>query len=266
MGGKTNVIDYIKPHLNGKSTLIDIMGGGFNVGINSYGFDNVIYNDLNCIVKDLIYMFKKEDTKLILNKVDKLIKKYSLEKHKKDRYLEFRKDYNLKYRFYKNYTIYLYTLSLFGFQQQLRFNYKFEFNNSIGESGYNESIKEKIISFSRKIKEMNVIFYSKSYEELYDCADDAVIYFDPPYLITLGSYNDGKRGFKGWNELEELKLVNFFNKLLFKNCKLIISNILDYKGLENRVLKEWIKLNKPCIKKIKIRGRDEVLIIYETKI
>ena len=266
MGGKTNVIDYIKPHLNGKDTLIDIMGGGFNVGINGYGFDKVIYNDLNHIVKDLVCMFKIEDTKTILDKVDKLINKYSLEKQNKENYLKFREDYNLKYRFQDDYTIYLYTLLLFGFQQQLRFNSKFEFNNPIGESGYNESIKEKIISFSRKIKEMNVTFYSKSYEELYEFVENAVVYFDPPYLITLGSYNDGKRGFKGWNEAEELKLIGFFNKLLDKKCKLIISNILDYKGLENALLKEWIELNKPCVERITIRGREEVLIIYEANI
>ena len=113
---------------------------------------------------------------------------------------------------------------------------------------------------------MNVTFYSKSYEELYEFVENAVVYFDPPYLITLGSYNDGKRGFKGWNEAEELKLIGFFNKLLDKKCKLIISNILDYKGLENALLKEWIELNKPCVERITIRGREEVLIIYEANI
>ena len=266
MGGKTNVIDYIKPHLNGKDTLIDIMGGGFNVGINGIGFNTVIYNDLNHIVKDLVLMFKIEETKVILDKVDKLIAKYSLEKQSKETYLKFREEYNSKFRFKDDYTIYLYTLLLFGFQQQLRFNSKYEFNNPIGESGYNESIKEKIISFSRKIKEMNVSFYSKSYEDLYELIENAVVYFDPPYLITLGSYNDGKRGFKGWNEIEEQNLITFFSKLLKKNCKLIISNILDYKGLENTMLKEWIKKNNPTVEKITIRGREEVLIVYEANI
>ena len=266
MGGKTNVIDYIKPHLNGKPILIDIMGGGFNVGINGYGFDKVIYNDLNYIVKDLVSMFKYQDTKLILDKIEKIIAKYSLEKQNKMNYLKLREEYNLKYRFKQDSSIYLYTLLLYGFQQQLRFNSKYEFNNPIGESGYNESIKEKIISFSRKIKEMNVVFYSKSYEELEELVENALVYFDPPYLITLGSYNDGKRGFKGWNETEELKLINYFNRLLHKNCKIIISNILDYKGLENKLLKEWIMLNNPIVEKMTIRGREEVLIIYEANI
>ena len=266
MGGKTNVIEYIKPHLCGKPVLIDIMAGGFNVGINGNHFSKVIYNDINYIVKDIIYMFKYENTNWILRMIDKLIKQYSLEKHNKDNYLKFREDYNSKYRYKKNYTIYLYTLLLYGFQQQLRFNSKYEFNNPIGESGYNESIKEKIVSFSRRIKEMNVEFYSESYENLLEIIENAVVYIDPPYLITLGSYNDGKRGFNGWNESEEKKLISFFNTLITKKCKVIISNILDYKGLENNCLKEWIENNKPQVEKITIRGREEVLIVYETNI
>ena len=266
MGGKTNVIEYIKPHLVGKPILIDIMGGGFNVGINGHNFEKIIYNDLNHIVKDLICMFKYENTKNILDKIEKLITKYKLEKHNKENYLKFRDDYNSKYRFQKDYTIYLYTLLLYGFQQQLRFNSKYEFNNPVGESGYNESIKEKIISFSRRIKEINTEFYSLSYEKLNDLIENAVVYFDPPYLITLGSYNDGKRGFKGWNEYEETKMIDFLNTLINKKCKIIISNILDYKGQENKFLKKWIELNKPMVEKITIRGREEVLIVYETKV
>ena len=46
-----NIIDYIKPHLEGKPVLIDAMGGGFNVGINGYGFEKIIYNDINHIVR-----------------------------------------------------------------------------------------------------------------------------------------------------------------------------------------------------------------------
>ncbi len=266
MGGKTNVIGFIKPHLVGKPLLIDLMGGGFNVGINGYNFNKIIYNDLNYIVKDLICMFKYEDTKTLLEKIEKLISKYSLEKHNKDNYLKFREDYNLKYRFQKDYTIYLYTLLLYGFQQQLRFNSKHEFNNPIGESGYNESIKEKIISFSRRIKELDVEFYSLSYEKLECLIEDSVVYIDPPYLIALGSYNDGKRGFNGWNDQEEIKLMNFLNVLTKKKCKIIISNLLEYKGQENKYLKKWININKPIVEKITIRGREEVLIIYEANI
>ena len=47
MGGKTNVIGEIKPYLSGKNKFIDLMGGGFNVGINAFGYDYILYNDIN---------------------------------------------------------------------------------------------------------------------------------------------------------------------------------------------------------------------------
>ena len=211
-------------------------------------------------------MFKNESTKYLLDKIDKIIKQYSLEKHNKENYINYRNDYNTKYRYKDDYTIYLYTLILYGFQQQLRFNSSLEFNNPIGESGYNDSIKEKIVSFSRRVKELNVEFYNKNYYDLKDLVDNSVVYLDPPYLITLGSYNDGKRGFNGWNELEEQKFINFLDYLKKCNCKIVVSNIVEYKGRTNEYLAKWIIDNKPIVKNIVVRGREEVLIIYETNL
>lgn len=265
MGGKTNVINYIKPYLNGKKYFYDLMGGGFNVGINASNFEEIYYNDINYIVKDILVLFKNEDTKYILNMIDKIIKKYGLGKQKKEEYIHYRNDYNSKYRFQKDYSIYLYVLILFGFQQQLRFNSKHEFNNPIGESGYNESIKEKIVSFSRKLKELNVVFSSNDFEQMVEVIDgNSLVYIDPPYLITLGSYNDGKRGFNGWNEDNEKRLIDFIDKIKNKGAKIVISNILNYKGKVNILLTKWIKDNNPKLIDIKIRGREEVLIIYES--
>lgn len=267
MGGKTNIIHHIKPYLEGKKKLFDIMGGGFNVGINSTDIKNVFYNDINFIVKDILTMFLVWDTKSLLSKIDKIIKLYSLEKKGKNSYLLLRSDYNNKYRFQDDYTIFLYTMLLYGFQQQLRFNSNYEFNNPIGESGYNESIKEKIVSFSRKIKELNIELTSLDYYDLIDAIDsDSLVYIDPPYLITLGSYNDGKRGFNGWNTSEELRLISFIDKIKSRGCRIVLSNMLEYKGNVNICLQDWVKINNPIVKHINVRGRNEVLIIYETNI
>lgn len=266
MGGKSNIINEIKPYLNSKKKIIDVMGGGFNVGINADNFKKYYYNDINSMVVDIIKMFKELDTEELLNFIEKTIKKYGLEKKKLEPYRKLRKDYNEKYRFKNDYEKYLYVLILYGFQQQLRFNSKHEFNNTLGESGYNDYIKEKIVSFSRRIKELNVSFFNKSYKDLKNDIDkDTLLYVDPPYLITLGSYNDGKRGFNGWNEAEEKKLIDFFNDIKNRNCKMIISNILEYKGKKNKYLIDFIKKNKKNIKikNIDVKNRKEVLIVYE---
>lgn len=267
MGGKTNVVNYIKPELNTKHTLIVLMAGGFNVGINGYGFNSYIYNDVNFLVKNLVEMFKKVDTVILLKKIDDIIKKYELTKHGKEKYINYRNEYNKTLQYKEDKLIYLYTLILYGFQQQIRFNSKYEFNNPIGESGYNESIKEKIVTFSSRLKELNVSFQSKDFSEYIDIIDEnCLVYIDPPYLITLGSYNDGKRGFNGWGNNEEKRLISFLDSIKNKCCKILISNILDYKGKGNVYLKNWIISNCANVKEITIRGRKEVLITYEAKI
>lgn len=260
MGGKSNVIDFIKPHLTGKKILLDIMGGGFNIGANSFGFEKYVYNDTNFIVKDLIQMFKNSDTAPLLKKIDDIIKKYNLTKRGKTEYLAYRKEYNTALKNSKDKNIYLFTLILYGFQQQARFNSNYEFNNPVGESGYSDSIKEKIVSFSSRLKEMNVEFFSKDFSEFKSLIDEnTLVYVDPPYLITLGSYNDGKRGFNGWNEETEKRLINFLDEIKNAGCKILVSNILEYKGKTNKFLSDWILKNNVAVENITIRGRKEIL-------
>lgn len=267
MGGKSNVINYIKPYMKGKKNFIDLMSGGFNVGINAPKSYNLIYNDINYIVANLIRMFGTIDTFELLSFIDKTIKKYNLQKCNKEAYIKLRTDYNDKHRFSSQQYLYLYVLILYGFQQQIRFNSNYEFNNPVGESGYNDSIKEKIISFSRVIKSRNVEFYNCDYEDLEKIIDEnSLVYIDPPYLITLGSYNDGKRGFKGWNEFEEKRLISFLEKIKQKNCKIIISNILEYKNNTNTFLQKWILDNNITPLIVPCRKRNEVLLIYEGNI
>src|SRR5690606_9653565 len=112
-------------------------------------------------------------------------------------------------------------------------------------SSFNHFILEKLISFSRVIKEKKVIFRSDDFEELISEVDkNTIVYCDPPYLITLGSYNDGKRGFNGWNETDEKRLLNFLDRVDSLNGKFMLSNVLEHKGQENTILKEWLNKNQ----------------------
>ena len=264
MGGKSPIIDFIKPELTGREKFVDLMGGGFNVGINTTGFNQIIYNDINFAVTNILRMFQEADTTSLLTFIDKTIKKYGLSKCEKESYLKIREDYNEKYRNHDKGYWYLYVIILYGFQQMLRFNSRYEFNNPVGESGYSDSIKEKIVSFSRKIKELQVKFIDGDYMNI-DTQIDAntLVYVDPPYLITLGSYNDGKRGFRGWNETEEKRLLDYLDLLVSRGCKIIMSNVVEYKGATNVFLNDWIKQHNVRLKQTKFRGRNETLIITQ---
>lgn len=93
------------------------------------------------------------------------------------------------------------------------------------------------------------------------------VYCDPPYLITLGSYNDGKRGFNGWNETEEIRLLKYLEKLNKKGVKFMLSNVLEHKELKNSLLIDWI--NRNGFKVIEYDGkarknRNEIIVVnYE---
>lgn len=258
IGGKGDLIEVINKTLpNDVNNAIDLFAGGFNVGIN-LPYENIIYNDINFKVKELIEMFKNEDTVKLCKNIEKQIKKYNLEPNKKEAYLKLRNDYN------KNSgkdILDLYMLILFGFQQQIRFNSKLEYNNPVGQSGYNNKIFEKIISFSSELKNKKIEFYNKNFYEIENMINkDTFVYCDPPYLIALASYNDGKRGFNGWNEKLEIQLLEFLDRLNSKKIKFMLSNILKHKEKENHILLNWLLKNNYNIKIVKTKNREEAII------
>ena len=142
----------------------------------------------------------------------------------------------------------MYTLTCYSFNYQFRFNNNREYNNPFGRnrSQFSENMKNNLILFSEKLKNMNIKFLSKEFDKvsIENLGKDDFIYCDPPYLITTGSYNDGNRGFKDWKEEEEIKLYNFLDKANEKNIKFALSNVIEHKGKENTLLKEWSKKYK----------------------
>ena len=77
------------------------------------------------------------------------------------------------------------------------------------------------------------------------------LYADPPYLITCGSYNDGKRGFKGWGEQDEKDLYEILDMLSTRGIRFALSNVSHHKGEKNDILLGWRKAHKYHMHKIK---------------
>lgn len=65
------------------------------------------------------------------------------------------------------------------------------------------------------------------------------LYADPPYLISCGSYNDGKRGFEGWNADDDLLLFEKLDNLNQRGISFALSNVIRHKGQENAQLIDW---------------------------
>ena len=267
IGSKAKVIPYIRKNMIDTEKFVDVFGGGFNVGINSAS-NEVIYNDINFIVKRLIESFRDYDTYDYINFVKKFIEKHKLEKGNKKTYIETRDYYNSLPEEKKDIRM-LFAIILYSYQQQIRFNGNYGFNNPVGVRWFNDSILAKMISFSRVIKEKNVTFISGDYMNIADRVvidEDTFVYLDPPYKLTTGSYNDGKRGFKGWDDNLEKEMFEFIDDLTRRNIPCMLSYVLEHKGMKNLELEEWITRNGyACIELGDIIGisgkpRKEILI------
>jgi len=244
IGSKAKILPEIKKNLVKTKVFVDVFGGGFNVGVNAES-DKIIYNDINFIVKQIIESFRTYDTYEYITYVKKFIEKHGLEKGNKDTYIAARDYYNGLPDDKKDIRM-LFAIILYSYQQQIRFNSNYGFNNPVGVRWFNDCILAKLVSFSRILKEKNVTFISCDYINIInetELVQDTFYYLDPPYKLTTGSYNDGKRGFKGWDDSLESEMFDFIDGLTEKNVPCMLSYVLEHKGVKNDELEEWITRN-----------------------
>jgi adenine-specific DNA-methyltransferase len=159
----------------------------------------------------------------------------------------------------------LFTLILYGYNQQIRFNSEYNFNNPVGMRWFNEQVLEKMISFSKHIKEKKISFISKDFINLKNIfKKNTFVYMDPPYSLTTSSYNDGNRGFKGWNKKNENQFLNVVDNFNKKKIKFIISYLLQHKGKINYEMSNWINKSNLRIMNVKANTavkRKEIMIL-----
>lgn len=240
------------------STFIDIMGGAFNVGVNVVA-EKVIYNEFLPHTFNIIKTLLTEDSNYIINKVETIISEFKLEKANKENYILLRNDYNNTKDIYK-----LFVLHMYCFQNQMRFNGKLEFNSPVGNCSYNTTLTERIQKFIPRSNNYKLFNLSYKDIDISNLDKDPVFYFDPPYFITNATYNDGKRGFVGWNADEETKLLEYITFLHENGFKFILSNVIYHNENTNYILAEWVKTHKFNVVNIDNVGakntRDEVII------
>jgi len=237
MGGKYKILKNILPLFpNEINTFVDLFAGGLNVGINVYA-KKVIANDHLTFLMDIYRYFQNTEWDIIIDDIYKKIEKFSLDMNNKEGYLQLRDEYNANHV-----PLDLFLLSCYSFNHQIRFNLKYEFNTPFGtgRSSFNESIKTNLEMFVKRLQTNNIVLESKDFIsiQLDYLTHDDFVYCDPPYLITDGTYNS-RRGFKGWAESEEVQLLTLLDDLNERGIKFALSNVLQHKGEQNKILSEW---------------------------
>lgn len=253
-------------------TFYDVFGGGGTLSLNVKA-NKIYYNDIVPYVIDVLMGMRNISFKECVDKIKNIIKEYDLSKTNSEGFCRLRDDYNKGMRDW----ITFYTLVCYSFNTQYRFNNKHEYNSSFGHSKsyFSDVTQSKIEKVIKRLQEINIEFNNKDFREVdYSVLkSNDLVYFDPPYLITCASYNDGKRGFKGWGSEDDLDLMRLCDELNKNNIRFAMSNVLKNKGRENKELIKWsgkynvIHLNNSyanCNYQAKDKsksGTDEVLIV-----
>lgn len=218
------------------NTFVDLFAGGGNVSVNVKA-EKVVFNDFMWQVPEMLQEFKKIGVEESLRKIDGYISSYDLSKENKEGYLALRELYNKG----KSDPLMLYTLICYSFNNQIRFNNKGAYNMPFGKdrSSFNPTLREKFIIFVQRLQSMEIQFSSKDFRELDldTLGENDFVYCDPPYLITVASYNENG----GWGEQAERDLLAKLDTLDKAGVKFGLSNVFESKGKENIILKEWAK-------------------------
>jgi DNA adenine methylase len=249
VGGKYKILPQIFPLFpKDVDCFVDLFAGGANVGINSIA-KKIILNDNLVYLVEMHEALMNMSEEAVLMHIEGVISKYELSLTNTDGYNLLREHYNTT----RN-PIDLLILTFFSFNHQIRFNNNHQFNTPFGKnrSRYNESIKKNLIRFLEALHSKKIEFQKYEFDkfDFSKLSSKDFVYCDPPYLITVGSYNDGRRGFTGWGEEQEKKLLAILYELGNRNVRFALSNVLTHKNAQNDLLQSWINKNHYKVHKV----------------
>jgi len=208
-----------------KSILIDVFTGGGSIYINNIDkYKKIIIND---IITELIgiheNLIKSDD---IINKTKDLVVK----KDEQEKFIELRKSFNLNKSSEK-----LWALMLCSTNNMMRFNKKFEYNQTFGKRTWNPNTDKKIDKFINKVRPYKdkLIFSNKDFSEL-EISKDMMVYCDPPYFNTEAGYN------AYWSKQKEEELYNFLLKCDKIGSSFILSGMINEDKKESELIKNLI--------------------------
>ena len=241
IGGKYKLLTQILSLFPSKiNKFYDVFGGGANLSLN-VDSEYVYYNDIVPYVSEVLKGMSETTADECVNKIKEIRDEYELRKTNIDGFKKLRDDYNAGRKDWLTF----YTLMCHSFNNQYRFNNNHEYNSSFGhhKSCFSNVTEKKIKKAIERLDNIDIVFDNKDFRDvdLSNADENDLVYLDPPYLITCGNYNDGKRGFKGWNEQDDIDLMNLCDSLDSRGVKFAMSNVFENKGNRNERLIEWSK-------------------------
>lgn len=283
-GGKSKLFPQIQALIPEKfEVFYDIFSGGANIGINVNAKEIYCVDNNEALIK-LIQYIQNSSYHELIQLIDDKINSYQLSNTFKNGYefyhcnssnglanynkigfKQLKEDYNQT----KDNLLFL-LLIIFGFNNQIRFNKKGEFNLPVGKRDFNANLRKKLKLFMEQLSK-NITFLCKDFRSL-DIKElghqKAFLYLDPPYILGNASYNENG----GWMEADEIDLLNWLEKCHDNNIQFALSNVIEHKGKTHKLLLDWCLSNSFTIHQLNYHYKNSNYQIhfnenkqYETK-
>ncbi|EFO00163.1 Dam family site-specific DNA-(adenine-N6)-methyltransferase [Streptococcus mitis] len=261
-GGKYKLLPQLLPLFpESYNNFIDLFSGGATVAVNLANIDKskskkYIINDISEEVIDFYkYLESQKDGTVFLDKVEKAIEFYKLSNtqkysyahygvnsstglgsYNKEAFLKLRQDYNKKNYNKFDKEVLFYLLIVFGFNNQIRFNNKGEYNLPVGKRDFNVNMKSKLITFIQGLQNYNFVIQSCDFRKTMNQVNKGdFVYADPPYRITTAAYNENG----AWTLKDDLDLFKYLDSINDKGAYFALSNVVIHNNKENKELMKW---------------------------
>ena len=211
MGSKYKLLDRLIPLFPKAKTFVDLFAGGGSVYMNiNHLYENVIANEY---INGVCQIHKNLNDKAFIQEA---INQSIITKYSQENYLKLRDAYNTYNEPEK-----LLALIWSCNSNMMRFNNKFEFNQTWGQRCFNKNTQKKLDKFWEK-DFSNVTFISLSFEKVI-LNQDSFLYFDPPYSNTEAGYN------AIWSNYHEEQLMRSLEFCIEMNQPFGISGCINNK-------------------------------------
>ena len=245
LGNKFRMIEELLRQFPKKNIdyFVEVFAGSGIVSMNYQNPKKIFLNDNDVWLTKLLEYLINNNPENIIKRIEIIIKKFKLPINEAK--IKYDNEYNnLKKSFNDSKKIdELFVLILYGFNQQIRFNSKDEFNIPPGKFSWNAYQRNKLINFCLAAKDRKFSIKNEDFVDFVNSIKkqinrkNTIFYFDPPYLISNATYN------LSWSEEKEKKLINLLNEITNEGYKWILSNVIESKGVENKLLKNFISNN-----------------------
>ncbi|UQE75037.1 Dam family site-specific DNA-(adenine-N6)-methyltransferase [Gordonia sp. PP30] len=257
-GNKKRLVREIIPLLPAPSEshrrFVDVFGGSMTVGMNA-GYPRVVLNDVQGDVIALARLFASTSYGEIVAEVERLIAEYGLTDSQrygyqayganssnglgrvnKDAYLRLRADFNAMDPADRRRPFAFFTLVVFGFNNQIRYNGRGRFNMPVGKRDFNSRVRKNLFDTVTRMHRLAPELWTRDFREVFGEVESTdVVYCDPPYLLGTAPYNEQN----AWTVDDETALLDELSRFAARGGVFGLSNVLSHKGTEHSQLADW---------------------------